>query len=226
MTAFKRDYEYVLSRDIHRPAARYLHMRQLRSDSTDSPFSTAKGWNDERRIRLVQDVLELLESLDKTRSRLFVCSVEPDAIDRLRATDPTVPSPIRICTHYCPHFAMTWYAREYPGIISECHYHFDSKEPFKGDFENLRRLQTGNRFEITGNRDAWQLIKSITTTDAVIAPGLQVADLLAWSTIRQRTNHQGFFLRGIAVAVKKIIPSAWTHINDNNAAEWCANVPR
>ena len=60
-------------------------MRELRSESGESPFSTAKGWNDERRIRLVQDVLELLENLDKTRSRLFVCSVEPEAIDRLRA---------------------------------------------------------------------------------------------------------------------------------------------
>ena len=91
---------------------------------------------------------------------------------------------------------------------------------------DLRRLQTGNRFEVTGNREAWQLIKSITITDAISAPALQVADLLAWSTIRQRTNHQGVFLMGIAVAVKKIIRSSWTHINDSNAVEWCANVPR
>jgi hypothetical protein len=228
MSAFESDYAVVLADDRHRPIAPYLHMKELRSQSGESPFSTDKGWNNERRTRLVQDVLELLESLDKTRSRLFVCSVDTEAIDRLRRTDPTTPSPIRICTHYCPHYVTAWYARDYPGIISDSHYFLDWNEPFEPDFKRLRRLQTSNRFEITGNKETWQLIKTITSMDSKSPEGaaLQIADLLAWGTIRQRTDHRGDFLIGIAVAVKKIIPSSWLHVSETNAAEWCANVPR
>jgi hypothetical protein len=228
MDAFERDYAIVLADDRCRPSAPYLHMKELRRQSSNSPFSTAKGWNNERRTRLVQDVLELLGSLDKTRSRLFVCSVEPQAIDRLRATDPTVPSPIRICTHYCPHYVTAWHAHDYPGIISDSHYFFDWNEPFEHDFKRLRRLQTRNRFEISGNKESWQLIKTITSMDSKSPEGaaLQIADLLAWGTIRQRSDHRGEFLIGIAVAVKKIIPASWVHINDSNAAQWCNNVPR
>lgn len=228
MNEFERDYAVVLADDRFRPSAPYLHMKELRSQSKDSPFSPAKGWNDERRTRLAHDVLELLGSLDKARSRLFVCSVEPRAIDRLRATDPTVPSPIRICTHYCPHYVTAWYARDYPGIISDSHYFFDWDEPFEPDFKRLRRLQMSNRFEISGNKENWKLIKTITSMDPKSPEGavLQIADLLAWGTVRQRSDHRGEFLIGIAVAVKKIISASWVHINDSNAAKWCANVPR
>lgn len=225
MAAFERDYDAVIHDSTHRPATDYLHMKELRSNSRKSPFSAERGWNDERRTRLVTDVLELLESQDKARSHLFVCSVEPKSIDKLRAKGMILPPAMRICAHYCPHLVTAWYAREYPGIISDSHYFFDWNEPFKADFEKVRKIQTGNRFEISGNRETWQLVKSITTTDIKSAPALQIADLLAWGTIRQRTNTQDPFLIGIAVAVKRILPSSWLHVNETNAEEWCANVP-
>jgi hypothetical protein len=223
---FEKDYKAVLKDDRFRPAAPYLHMSKLRSESSDSPFSRAKGWDDSRRTRLVNDVVDYLGSLDKTKSRLFVCSVEPKAIERLRGEDANAPSPIRICNHYVPHWVMAWHARHFPGLITDSHYFFDWNEPFKHDFERLRRIQTGDRFETSGNRETWMLIKSIVATDAQTETPLQIADLLAWGTIRQRTNNQNPFLIGIAVAVKKILPSSWLHVTDVNAADSCANVPR
>lgn len=223
---FEKEYAIVRNDDRFRPAAPYLHMSKLRSESSESPFSSARGWNDNRRTRFVNDVVELLGSLDKSKSRLFVCSVEPAAIDRLRMQDPTVPGPIRICNHYVPHWVMAWHAHEYPGLMTDSHYFFDWNEPFRGDFERLRKLQTSNLTEISGNRETWLLLKSITTTDIESEPALQIADLLAWGTVRQRTDNRSPFLAGIAVVVKKILPSSWLHVTDANAAEWCANVPR
>ena len=54
MDAFEKDYAVVLADDRRRPSAPYLHMKELRSQSSDSPFSPDKGWNNERRTRLVQ----------------------------------------------------------------------------------------------------------------------------------------------------------------------------
>jgi hypothetical protein len=225
---FERDYKAVLDDDRNRPAAPYLHMSKLRSESGSSPFSTAKGWNDDRRTRLVRDVLDLLQSLDKSRSVLIVCSVEPQAIKQLQATNngALLPTPIRICNHWAPHYVMCWWAHEYPGIISESHYFFDWNEPFLSDFQKLRAAQMGNPFEVAGNRETWQLMKSITSASMIDETPLQIADLLAWSTIRQRTNRQDKFLSGLAVDVKKAMGiSKWVHINETNAAEWCENVP-
>jgi hypothetical protein len=226
ISRFEKDYAAVLEDDRFRPPAPYLHMSKLRSESSESPFSSAKGWNDERRTRLVNEVIDYLGSLDKSKSRLFVCSVEPKAIYRLRIQKPTTPTPIRICNHYVPHWVMAWHARDYPGLMTDSHYFFDRDEPFESDFKKLRKLQTSNTCEIAGNRETWQLIRSITESDAKTETPLQIADLLAWGTVRQRTNHQNPFLMGLAVAVKKIMPSSWLHVTDSNAEEWCANVPR
>ncbi len=224
---FEKDYAAVLNDDRFRPCAPYLHMSKLRSQSGNSPFSAAKGWNDNRRTRLVNDVVDYLGTLDKSKSRLFVCSVEMAAIVRLRIQQPDTPTPIRICNHYVPHWVTAWHARDYPGLMTDSHFFFDWNEPFKRDFDRLRRrIQTSNPFEISGNRETWQLLKTITETNAQAETPLQIADLLAWGTVRQHTNTQDPFLIGLAVAVKKILPSSWLHITDANAAEWCVNVPR
>jgi hypothetical protein len=224
---FESDYKAVLDDDRHRPAAPYLHMSKLRSESGNSPFSTAHGWNDERRTRLVRDVLELLRTLDKARSALFVCSVEPLAIQNLHVLSPKpVPSPVRICVHWCPHYVMRWWSKEFPGIISECHYFFDWNEPFLADFQRLRSSIMGNQFEIGGNRETWSLLKHVTQTSMIEETPLQIADMLAWSTVRQRTNRQDKFLSGLAVEVKKAIRiSKWVHVTGSNATEWCEHVP-
>jgi len=223
---FEKDYDAVLHDDRFRPAAPYLHMKELRSQSSKSLFSKGKGWNDDRRTRLVNDVVDLLGSLDKSRSCLWVCSVELKAIARLRLQQPDTPSAIRVCNHYVPHYVMKWHATEFPGLMADSHYFFDWDEPFKRDFDELRKIQTSNRFETAGNRENWQLITSVTEAGMKQETPLQIADLLAWGTIRQRTNNQCPFLMGLAVAVKKIMPSKWLHVTDSNAAEWCANVPR
>ncbi len=225
---FESDYKAVLNDDRNRPSAPYIHMSKLRSESESSPFSSAKGWNDDRRTRLVNDVLDVLQTLDKSRSALIVCSVEPHAIKQLQAAsnDAVLPLHIRIGNHWAPHYVMRWWATEYPGIISQSHYFFDWNEPFLSDFQKLRKSQMSNQFETTGTKETWQLIKSITSASMIQESALQIADMLAWSTIRQRTNRQDKFLMGLAVEVKKAITiSKWVHVNETNAAIWCENVP-
>jgi hypothetical protein len=224
MTEFESGWKAVLADSRWRPAAPYLHMNELRSESRKSPFSVANGWNGIRRKRLISDVVEYLETLDKARSRVFVCGVDVDAVKKREASGIKVASPVRFCTHFCPHYVMAWFAREYPGIVSEAHFYFDRSEPFFYDFHALRKTMESNLFEFSGNREAWQLVKSITETNMIGAPALQVADLLAWGTVRQTLAPPTAFLKEIAVIVKRVIPSSWSRWDDSNLHE--ATVPQ
>jgi hypothetical protein len=216
---FDRGWNAVLQDDRFRPSVDYLHMKQLRSDSKDSPYSKDKGWDNAKRERLVLDVVDYLAQQDKTRLHYFVCGVDCDAVRKRQAVKP-FPSPVRICNHYCPHYILEWYGKDYPGVISSMNVFFDGNEPFAADFAKLRALQTSNRFEIYGNREIWQLMKSQTSLySANEVPSLQAADLLAWGTLRQMKSPQSPFLKHIAVIVKRALSSSWARWNDSNLDE-------
>jgi Protein of unknown function (DUF3800) len=220
MAEFEIGWAAMLADSRFRPAAPYLHMKELRSDSRKSPFAACKGWDNTRRKRLVSDVVEYLQSLDQSRSRMFLSSVDARAVQRRIESGLNTKSPIRFCTHFCPHYVMAWFARDFPSlIVSEAHFYFDRDEPFFDDFRALRRQMESDRFEIAGNRETWQLIKSVTETDSKRSPALQVADLLAWGAVRQYTAPKGAFLQDIAVIVKRVLPASWTHWNDSNLHE-------
>lgn len=217
MAEFEIGWDAMLADDRFRPVAPYLHMKELRSDSRKSPFAASRGWDNTRRKRLVSDVVNYLKSLDVSRSRMFLSSVDARAVQRRIESGLNTASPIRFCTHFCPHYVMAWFARDFPSlIVSEAHFYFDRDEPFFDDFRALRRQMESNRFEIAGNRETWQLVKSVTETDFKKTPALQVADLLAWGAVRQYTAPEGAFLQDIAVIVKRVLPASWAHWNDSN----------
>jgi hypothetical protein len=224
MAEFEAGWDAMRLDDRRRPAAPYLHMKELRSESRKSPFSSIKGWNDERRKRLVSDAVDYLQSLDQARMRVFLSSVDARAVERRVASGIKTAVPIRFCAHFCPAYVMAWFARDFPAlIVSEAHFYFDRDEPFCDDFRALRRLMESDRFEIAGNREAWQLLKSVTETNFIDAPALQVADLLAWGAVRQYTAAEGAFLKELAVVIKRALPASWAHWNESNLHE--AKVP-
>jgi hypothetical protein len=223
MEQFESDWGPLLGDNRHRPAAPYLHMKELRSESRKSPFSSKYGWNDARRKYLVLDVVNYIRSLDKAKSRVFLSSVDVGAWLRKKRSGARIASPIRYCTHFCPHYAMAWFARDFPGVISEAHFFFDRNEPFFDDFRALRKHMENKKLEIAGIKETWQLIKSVTETDSLKAPELQVADMLAWSQIRQYTAPKGSFLYDLAVTIKSLSQASWGHWDESNLDE--ARIP-
>ena len=226
LAAFEDGWQAVLGDDRYRPRAPYLHMKELRSDSAKSPFSKRNGWDNTKRKRLVSDLLDYLNSLDRERTHYFVCGVDAGAVRR-RQQQMAFPSAIRICTHYAPHYVLKWYGEKFPGLISSMHIFFDRDEPFEDDFKALRRKQTSNRFEIAGNKEIWELVKSETALSSKTKEGsaLQAADLLAWATVRQMNPTGSPFLADVAVKAKRMVSSSWTRWNDSNLDEVIDKVP-
>jgi hypothetical protein len=71
---FNHNWNAVLGDDSHRPVTQYLHLRELRK--REGAFGTDRGWTDELRGRLIIDLLQYLQTVDKKRCRMFTCSVD------------------------------------------------------------------------------------------------------------------------------------------------------
>lgn len=203
LPAFDRDWQAVLDDDRERPRAKYLHMKELRKK--EGIFSPSSGWNDQRRIKLVIDLLQYMQTLDKKRCRLFGCSLDLRAHRQAIADGCRLAHPMKICNHFVPQLALAWFVQEFPGFISEAHFYFDVKEPFRHYFEKLWEQKKRDRLD--ENREAYQLIKSVGVVDARDTPAMQAADLMAWGMNRTLTAKEGEFMKHLAFMIKQIVPN-------------------
>jgi hypothetical protein len=105
---------------------------------------------------------------------------------------------------------------DYPGLIHSAHYFFDISEPFKAPFEERWKKEKDNQFDITGMREWWSVIKTVTTADMREKPAMQAADLLAWSTNRNYAGTSDSAFKHCEPVMKTIIPSSWVVFDEAN----------
>ncbi len=214
LSEFDDRWMAMLRNAARRPSTEYLHMRELRK--RNGAFSSEKGWTDELRGFLVTDALLYLQTLDKKRCRLFACSVDTEALVRARAAGKRIAGIVRLCNHFCPQIVLAWYVQHYPGLVSSANYFFDLNEPFRHHFEQVWRKKRSERFDITGNREAWKIIKSVTSVELRETPAMQVADLFAWAVNRELCAQDGEFMKHLAHIARQVIPSSTIVLNDLN----------
>jgi hypothetical protein len=75
----------------HTPKAEYVHMREIAHQRKG--FDRKHGWNEQNAFGLVTSCLSYMSRLDKTRFRMFYCSVDLVAWRKLRAQTNALPSP-------------------------------------------------------------------------------------------------------------------------------------
>jgi hypothetical protein len=214
---FNAGWNAALSRDALRPKAPYLHMKEMRQKS--GIFGHGAGWNDDKRAKLIMDLLYFMRTLDKKRFRMFGCSIDLRAHREAIASGAVLASPIKICNHFVPQLALAWYIQEFPGVISWAHYYFDANEPFRHCFEQLWLKKKRDRLDHTANREAFQLIKSVGVVDAKDNPAMQAADLLAWALNRNLTAEEGDFMKHLAHVVTQIIPNYTAYFSTGSLKE-------
>lgn len=218
LAAFENGWNAVLQNSAERPAAPYLHMRELRRHH-DGVFSNQAGWTDEKRGNLVFHLLRYLQTIPKTRCQIFGCTLDLDDYRRLKAQGSLIATPIQVCNHFCPQIALAWYVQKFPGIVTELHYLFDQDEPFLHHFYRKWMKARGNRLDITGNKEAWSMIKTVAPGDAHQAPGLQAADMIAWATNRKFCADEGDFMKHLHHIALQVIPSTTAFFGYNALKE-------
>jgi hypothetical protein len=208
---FEAEWNRILNNGSARPAAPYLHMRELRLRAGE--FSNDFGWTDEKRGTLIADLLKYIQTLDKQRCRIFACTIDLNDHRRLKSEGSLIAGPIQICNHFCPQVVLAWYVQHFPDFATELNFFFDQGEQFM-HFFNRKWLRTKrNRWDVTGNTEAWQLIKTVEATESRQTPCLQVADLYAWGTIRRLCADEGDFMKHLSYIVQQIVPSTTIHLD-------------
>jgi hypothetical protein len=163
---FETRWNTILADNSDRPVAPYIHMRELRRQH-DGVFSNEAGWTDEKRGNLIMHLLRFLQTIPKSRCQMFGCTLDLDDYRRLKAEGSPIAGPVQVCNHFCPQLALAWYIQHFPGLATELHYFFDQDEPFRHHFHSKWMRAKNNRLDATGNREAWQMIRTIEAGDSV-----------------------------------------------------------
>jgi hypothetical protein len=181
-SGFERGWGEVLkARD---PIAPYLHMREVVPGK--GPFKDENGWDDDKRVNLVQDCLAYSSPLDKREFCTFICTVDMRLYRRLKENGAKLPSVWRICDHFVPVGMFTWYLNEFQSRrLPELNFEFDQNERFIGPFQQL--VRKNQRKTWSGLYNHWDVIKQISSANMRNTLPLQLADMIAWGYHRKMT---------------------------------------
>jgi hypothetical protein len=191
---FETDWEEILH--SHSPRADYVHMKEINTQTKG--FDWKLGWNMPKAFDLATKCLAYMSHLDKRKFRMFYCSVDLEAWDKVKNDGVAVPDAVEICCQFAMYGVLSWYAKQKaaPGAdgifhlpIDSAHYFFDKDEPFEPKFKEMWNSEL-IRYEKTGQFTAWVLIKHVSSVDMKRVPGVQAADMLAWSVNRANTEQK------------------------------------
>jgi hypothetical protein len=185
------------------PKAAYMHMNE--AVFLKKEF---EGWTDDRVSGLLNALLSYLSSVPKQSYCQFACTVEMDAYRKLQSETYQIEAPAELCVNTCVDRIMDWYFHEYHGGVDlEAHYYFDGGEPFEEIFQAhwKREIEAAER---TGQHSRWQHVTHIGTAVMRSTIGIQVADMLAWSTNRHAAV-PGERYADFVIALRALMPTKW-----------------
>lgn len=207
--AFEKKWALMLRERY--PVAPFIHMWEMVSGV--DPFERVAGWTQDKINQLVSDAVDLLQKLDKKSFCSFVCSVNTSARSRLVASGSVIPEPEIICGRWCLVRASEWYFEAHPLKIERMTVFFDRGENFMGPLKKLWLTERTPPERVARNL-FWDLIQNIIDIDMVDTPGIQAADMLAWSRSRGLSEKDRVH-RDLLNIIQHVVPN-WNLVLDEN----------
>ena len=200
---FRPRWEQMLRTGPH-PIAPYIHMSDLFSGN--GPFRRDAGWTRQNVYSLVNQGVDLLKSFANTEFRCVVCSVDVTAYREISCAHNVSDPPTIFCTNVCLFYAFEWFTEHHftPNPTGEARLYFDQGEKF------LKHVKQRWQEERTRSRQRvkaalfWDRIAELDGVDMRTNPSLQVADILAWSRSRERTDRD---YRCYAQVLRSVLPT-------------------
>ena len=183
---FQKQWEAML-RDRY-PIAPYLHMMDLMTGN--DPFERVVGWTKEKTESFIDDSVSILRQTPTTELCAFACSIDTKAHERLSIEGLRMPKPAVICAEIGLGALLHWYTEKHE--IELAHLFYDRNERFIKSIRDrwLRAVPPKNKKLVT-NELFWGRIANIQDVSMHDEPGVQAADLLAWSMTRKLRNAPG-----------------------------------
>ncbi len=187
---FRREWNHMLvNRD---PAAPYIHMRDLHTGN--GPFKRAHGWGTREATALTSDALQVIQAIKFCyKACIFAVGIRVnlDAHESIVSKGMAIYSPHEICVRASVASMLKRFCdtlRE--ESIETWNIAFDQGErflhPFKKEWDRNRTKGLIKKHLF------WDLILDVQPLDSKKEPGLQAADMFAWSSLGalcQRNGH-------------------------------------
>lgn len=190
----------------------YMHMIEALGLRYRSPFSYALGWKREYVWDLVGKLLVFPGGLEKGRITMHSCVIDMNAWRELTAGGCKIPSEIDLCNRYVSGLIAAIFAgqvlRQAPSdtfYIAQddlLNFVFDFNEDFYEPFRKYVIEEKGK-----GESTIWHLVDGIGEGEMRTTPGIQAADVLAWSSNRENTVAEGEEGKHIAYLLHQIVMS-------------------
>lgn len=170
------------------PIAPYVHMSDMFSGN--GPFRRDAGWTRQDIDSLLDEAVDLLKSFANTEFRCVVCSVDVTVYNEISCTANAIVRPTILCTHVCLNYAFDWFIEHHftPNPIGEARLYFDQGERFLKHVKQRWQEERTRSKQLVKAALFWDRIAGVDAVDMRNNPPLQVADILAWSRSRERTD--------------------------------------
>ncbi len=189
----------------------------------EKAFDKTLGWNHENAFGLVNKCLVHMSNLPKDQLRVFYCSIDLLAWQKLRSETYQMPDPIDLCNKFCSEFVLTWYGFIYPSTLinpktDSVRYFFDRNEYFfQPFFEKWNRER--NQSEATGKWSIWNAIDQVAPVEMKKTPGIQAADIVAWGRNRETFAKAGDLASQLAHILRLVMPTSYVIWNEAKLRE-------
>jgi hypothetical protein len=177
------------------PIAPYIHMIALMKPSKvfDSP-----EWTDEKIEALIGDGIDVLNQVDKSEFRMYTCSFNLSARERIIAENASLPDPIITCVDRVAMPLLMWhqYVVTYPSTVPRqyepIYVFFDRNEKFHDLLKKewlINRTDPWKSSDTYPDQNHWDVFANIQETDLPRTYGIQAADMIAWAYTRTLPGH-------------------------------------
>ena len=154
----------------------YTHMKEALS--RNGVFK-GKGWQKDKRDWFVNGLITFVnihQDNHQGRLKAFTSSVDLKAHAEFSTKIPGLPPPARMCVRGIVPKIFEWYQAFPDTFLDVIEFYFDRDEPFMQHIDaDWKSAEYRKRFPI------WDLIRTIAPVPMQVTPGIQVADLFAWS---------------------------------------------
>jgi hypothetical protein len=207
----------------HTPKGSYIHMKEVYR--LEKAFDSNLGWTHDNAFGLVNKCLIYMAQLPKDKLRVFYCSVDLNAWQKLRAETYQMPEPIALCNEFCSEFVLTWYGFIYPSPATlinpktdSVRYFFDRNEYFFQPFYD-RWNHERNQSAARGRWSIWNAIDEVAPAEMKKTPGIQAADIIAWGRNRETFAREGQIASHLAHILRQVMPTSYVIWNEAKLRE-------
>jgi hypothetical protein len=169
----------------------HLHMHKAIQHKV-APYA---GWGAAKVQFLVQGLIGLLREVNADpKFCSFYVTVDLDA-HRKYAAKNNIPPVAQLCANMAFARMLIWYGQT-SGLMTNIDLFFDRGDPFLNVL-----MQQWNSREIKQKYPWWRLVRTIAPVDSASTPGVQAADMLAWSHNRLKVSGADGWAGGIATEI-------------------------